>query len=352
MPFFHPPKSWRTGRPSSDDAPMDESDFWNRREILRTLGVGGVAALAGAGSLAVSSLVGCRGDDDPAYDTPALHPRFESIFRGNSAERTHPAYGRVRPDITPQSVASRYNNFYEFTQQKSQVWRLAQRYPTIDDWDLEVTGLVAKPRRLALEEVLTVAPLEERQYRFRCVERWSMQVPWLGYPLRSLIDRLGPLPSARYVRFVSRVDREHMPGTRNRDYHWPYFEALRLDEARHDLAFLALGIYGRAMPMQHGAPFRVVTPWKYGYKSPKSIVAIEFTDRPPNTFWHREEPEAYGLYSNVDPTKRHPRWSQAVETDIGTGRDRATLLLNGYADAVSHLYTGREDQTPTSGWDA
>ncbi len=170
-----------------------------------------------------------------------------------------------------------------------------------------------------------------------------MQVPWTGFPLRRLIDDLEPLGDARYVRFVTIEDREHMPGITGQPwYPWPYFEGLRLDEARNELAFVAVGIYGHALPMQHGAPWRLALPWKYGYKGPKSVVRIELTRRQPETFWHQTTPDEYGFYSNIDPAKPHPRWSQAVERDIGTGETRPTLLYGGYAEQVAALYRGDE----------
>ncbi len=244
--------------------------------------------------------------------------------------------------MTPESVAGAYNNFYEFTTVKEKVWQLARGYP-VEPWKVKVHGLVKKPRTLDLDDVMGRFPLEERLYRFRCVERWAMQVPWTGYPLRSLIDILEPLPSAKFVRFVTVNDAEGMPGIRKqRWYPWPYFEALRLDEARHHLAFVVVGSYGHALPMQHGAPWRLAIPWKYGYKSPKSLVEIEFTEKKPGTFWNRLQPTEYGFYSNVDPSKPHPRWSQRMERDIGTGVTRETLVYNGYADQVGSLYTGKE----------
>jgi DMSO/TMAO reductase YedYZ molybdopterin-dependent catalytic subunit len=214
---------------------------------------------------------------------------------------------------------------------------------------VEVSGLVKKPRTLDLDAVMKGFPLEERLYRFRCVERWSMQVPWTGYPLRSLLDSLDPLPSATHVRFVCVDDPEHLTGAKESPwYPWPYHEGLRLDEARNPLAFVVVGSYGHALPMQHGAPLRLAIPWKYGYKGPKSIVKIEFLKEQPPTFWNVLEPREYGFYSNVNPQKPHPRWSQEIETDIGTGGRRPTLPYNGYGIRWRGCTTARRYDRPGS----
>lgn len=310
-----------------------ETTFWDRRQVLRGLGLAGAGLLAGA----------CAPSDDPRYVTrPALGARYAERF---PAPRND-AYGLGddrRP--TPEIIAAKENNFYELTQDKWAVWELAQRYARRhppEPWTVEVGGLVHRPRTLDLDDLLTGFELEERLYRFRCVERWAMQVPWTGFPLARLIDACNPLGSARYVRFVSFLDPRHLPGQRAQDhYPWPYFEALRLDEARHPLAFAVVGVYGHALPMQHGAPWRLAIPWKYGYKGPKSVVRIELLAERPETFWHTAAPDEYGFFSNVDPHKPHPRWSQEVEIDIGTGDRRPSLPYNGYTQ-VAGLYDGRE----------
>jgi len=220
---------------------------------------------------------------------------------------------------------------------------LAQRYADggLPPWRVEVDGLVEEPFTLDLDDLFAF-PLEERLYRFRCVERWAMQVPWTGFPLAALIDRCRPLGKATHVRFVSFLDEERLPGqTEYGHYPWPYFEGLRLDEARHPLAFVVLGVYGHPLPMQHGAPWRLAIPWKYGYKGPKAVVRIELTEGRPETFWHQAQPREYGFFSNVDPGRPHPRWTQQTETDIGTGVMRPTLLYNGYA-SVAEMYEGWE----------
>ena len=322
------PPSWQIA--ASEATP--EPAFWNRRRLIQALGLGAIAA-------AVPRLAADKGGKlgEKEMLAPALG-RFGSHFPA----RRSAAYDLGKLELTPERVAARYNNFYEFTTNKEKVWEMAYGYP-VDPWKVKVKGLVAKPKTLGLDDLLTGFPLEERLYRFRCVERWSMQVPWTGFPLAKLIDACEPLGSAKYVRFVSVQDPKGLPGQKTQGwYPWPYFEGLRLDEARNEMALAAVGIYGHALPMQHGAPWRVVTPWKYGYKSAKSIVEIEFTDKEPGTFWNDLYPSEYGFYSNVDPGKPHPRWSQRMEQDIGTGENRETLLYNGYAAQVGKLYRGDE----------
>jgi sulfoxide reductase catalytic subunit YedY len=313
-----------------------ESVYLDRRQLVAALGLGCVA-----GSLATA----CAAAEprDPATPArgltePALGERYADRFPAPRNE----AWGIGELSLTPEETAARYNNFYEFTTAKERVWELASRYP-LGDWRIEIGGRVKKERTLDLDDLMTRYPLEERRYRFRCVERWAMQVPWTGFPLRRLIDDCEPLGDARYVRFVTIEDREQMPGIAGQPwYPWPYFEGLRLDEARHELAFVAVGIYGHALPMQHGAPWRLALPWKYGYKGPKSVVRIELTRRQPETFWNKTTPNEYGFYSNIDPGRPHPRWSQAEERDIGTGETRPTLLYGGYAAEVAALYDGKE----------
>ncbi|MCH9649855.1 MAG: protein-methionine-sulfoxide reductase catalytic subunit MsrP [Deltaproteobacteria bacterium] len=324
------PKRWLL--PNSQGTP--EGVFLNRRQVLRSLGYSSLGLVLGANTGCDLDLGGFRHRRRTAG---ALGRRFRDRFPA----RRNLDFGIGDRSLTPEEVSSSTNNFYEFSTNKGAVWELAQGYP-VDPWVVEVGGLVHQPRTLNLEDLFRRFPLEERLYRFRCVERWAMQVPWTGFPLARLIDELKPLASARYVRFVSVHDPDRMPGQGNTYYPWPYYEALRLDEARHDLAFVVLGVYGHALPMQHGAPWRVICPWKYGYKSPKSIVRIEFTEHQPPTFWNDLQPSEYGFFSNVNPDKPHPRWSQAREEDIGTLEKRPTLLYNGYAEQVGHLYGGQE----------
>lgn len=238
--------------------------------------------------------------------------------------------------LTNEQVAARYNNFYEFTGGKD-VWRHVGAFRT-DPWTVEVSGLVSRPRVYGLEELLRM-PHEERVYRHRCVEAWAMIVPWSGFPLARLLLAAEPKHAARYVRFTSFSDPAQQPGVAARPWEgWPYYEGLRLDEAMHDLTLLVTGIYGHALPKQHGAPVRVVVPWKYGYKSPKSVVKIELVAERPHTFWNDLAPVQYPFESNVDPTTPHPRWSQLTERLIGTADVRRTLPYNGYGALVRNMY--------------
>src|SRR5215216_5053859 len=234
-----------------------------------------------------------------------------------------------------------YNNYYEFTTNKEGVARLAEGFkPT--PWTIEVKGLVNKPKTYAIEDLLSKFTQEERIYRLRCVEAWSMVIPWTGFTLASLLKEVEPTSDAKFVRFET-VDRpDEMPGEDSLLYPWPYQEGLRLDEAMHDLTILATGLYVQPMPNQNGAPIRLVVPWKYGFKSIKSIVKIELVDKQPATLWNSIGPNEYGFYSNVNPDRPHPRWSQASERRIGELSRRPTLMFNGYAEQVAHLYEGMD----------
>jgi sulfoxide reductase catalytic subunit YedY len=234
-----------------------------------------------------------------------------------------------------------YNNFYEFSVDKQAVANLSQGFKT-DPWSVEVGGLVNNPKTYVLEDLLKMFPQEERIYRLRCVEAWSMVIPWNGFPLASLLKEVEPTADAKYVRFESIYDPKQMPGQKSPFYTWPYQEGLRLDEAMNELAILATGLYGEPMPKQDGAPIRVVVPWKYGFKSIKSIVKIELVAEQPSTLWSMVGPNEYGFYSNVNPERPHPRWSQASERRIGELQRRPTLMFNGYAEQVAHLYEGMD----------
>lgn len=234
-----------------------------------------------------------------------------------------------------------YNNFYEFSTDKQAVARLAQDFQT-EPWTVEVSGLVNNPKTYGIEDLLKLFPQEERIYRLRCVEAWSMVIPWNGFPLAALLKEVEPTSNATYVRFESIYDPSQMPGQKSPFYSWPYQEGLRMDEAMNDLAILATGLYGEMMPNQDGAPIRLVVPWKYGFKSIKSIVKIELVDYQPDTLWRNAAPGEYGFYSNVNPNVPHPRWSQASERRIGELGRRPTLMFNGYADQVAYLYEGMD----------
>jgi sulfoxide reductase catalytic subunit YedY len=241
--------------------------------------------------------------------------------------------------------ATSYNNFYEFGTDKSDPARRASTLKT-DLWSVEIEGLVKKSGRYALEDLMKWGAMEERIYRLRCVEGWSMVIPWVGYSLADLIRRVEPQPGAKFVEFVTQADPKTMPGVRGGALDWPYVEGLRMDEAMHPLTLLAFGMYGEVMPKQNGAPLRLVVPWKYGFKSGKSLVKIRFTDKQPVSSWEKAAPQEYGFYSNVNPLVDHPRWSQATERRIGEdgllAKKRKTLMFNGYEAQVGQLYAGMD----------
>jgi sulfoxide reductase catalytic subunit YedY len=247
--------------------------------------------------------------------------------------------------LTPYPDVSSYNNFYEFGTDKSDSARNAGSLKT-RPWTVQVEGEVKKPGTYDIDALLKLAPMEERIYRLRCVEGWSMVIPWIGWSLAELIKRVEPTGNAKFVQFVTLADRAQMPGLRSGVLEWPYVEALRMDEAMHPLTLLAFGLYGEVMPNQNGAPVRLVVPWKYGFKSGKSIVRIRFVEKQPKTSWELSGPQEYGFYSNVNPGVDHPRWSQATERRIGEdglfSKRRATLMFNGYEAQVASMYAGMD----------
>ena len=303
--------------------------YEQRRDLIKLL----------AGGAAGAVLAGWAGRDAMAQ-TPrpgklAALPGARSAVAGAVTMEKLTDYG----DVTG------YNNFYEFGTDKADPARHAHALQT-SPWSVEIEGLVNKPGRYALEDLLKLSPMEERIYRLRCVEGWSMVIPWVGYSLSALIKRVEPQGSARYVEFVTLADPKQMPGLRSRVLDWPYTEALRLDEALHPLTLLAFGMYGEGLPKQNGAPVRLVVPWKYGFKSAKSIVKIRFIEQEPRTAWNKAAANEYGFYSNVNPDVDHPRWSQATERRIGEdglfAKKRKTLLFNGYEAQVGQLYAGMD----------
>lgn len=254
---------------------------------------------------------------------------------------------KVDEALTPEKDVTHYNNFYEFGTGKGDPAANSGSFKS-SPWTVKIDGLVGKPREFGLEDLLTL-PLEERIYRMRCVEAWSMVIPWVGFPLAALLDKVEPLGSAKYVAFETVVRPEEMPGQSGffQPLPWPYREALRLDEARHPLTILAVGLYGKTLPNQNGAPIRLVVPWKYGFKGIKSIVSISLTETAPPCTWNLAAPHEYGFYANVNPAVDHPRWSQATENRIGEGgffgsNRRDTLPFNGYAEEVADLYAGMD----------
>jgi len=246
--------------------------------------------------------------------------------------------------LTTYKDVTTYNNFYEFGLDKDDPARLAGRMQT-RPWTVSVEGEIARPKVFDIDELLKLAPMEERIYRMRCVEGWSMVIPWVGYSMSELIKRVEPTGNAKFIEFTTLADPKQMPGMRSTAIAWPYTEALRIDEANHPLTLLTFGLYGEVLPNQNGAPVRMVIPWKYGFKSGKSIVKIRFLEKQPVTSWVRSAPQEYGFYANVNPSVSHPRWSQASERRIGDDfmvRKRPTLMFNGYADQVAGLYSGMD----------
>ena len=311
-------RTWR-------EAPLTDEQTWHdRRRFLQALGLGGLAAggLALGGRALLEPLLA----QEPPPPPPALPAAKNAAFADA---------GRA---ITEEELPTRYNNFYEFGQEKEKVWQLARDF-RLDPYSLEVGGLVERPGALALEQIERLG-LEERVYRFRCVEAWAAVLPWTGVPLRKVLELVGVKPEARYVAFSSFLDPKQAPGQRGEGsgFKWPYYEALRLDEALHDLTLVATGMYGKRLPPQCGAPLRVVVPWKYGFKGPKSVVKLTLTAERPPTFWNDAYPQEYSWLSNVDPSVPHPRWSQATERLLGSGEQVPTLPLNGYAEQVAKLY--------------
>lgn len=244
-------------------------------------------------------------------------------------------------DTTPYEDVTRYNNFYEFGMDKEDPFKHAHQLKT-EDWKVKIGGEVLKPRVFDMDQLMKVAPLEERVYRLRCVEAWSMVIPWIGFPLSKLLDAVQPTGNAKYVEFLSLYDPDQMPGQKSKLIDWPYAEGLRIDEAMNPLTLLTVGLYGEILPNQNGAPVRVVVPWKYGFKSAKSIVAINLREKQPKTSWNNINPSEYGFYSNVNPSVSHPRWSQSKERVLGEFFKTDTKMFNGYGDWVSDLYRGMD----------
>lgn len=243
--------------------------------------------------------------------------------------------------IAEYETAAGYNNFYEFSTDKEDVAPMAKKFRT-RPWQVTVEGEVSRPLTLGIEDIFRIAPMEERVYRLRCVEGWSMVIPWVGFPLAKLLARCAPLSTAKFVEFTTLYDPAQMPNQKSSVLPWPYREALRMDEAYHPLALAVMGMYGETLPPQNGAPLRIILPWKYGFKSAKSIVSIRFTREMPATTWAASSPHEYGFYANVNPAVDHPRWSQANERRLGEFFRRKTLPFNGYADQVAHLYRGMD----------
>lgn len=298
-----------------ESAVTDEDVFWNRRKFLAGMTGGGLLLAGGLGARPAFA------EEDPSAGLYPV-PRNE-------------AYTLDR-DLTEESVAASYNNFYEFGSHK-QIAAAAQRLP-IRPWTVQLDGLIDNPQTLDIDDLLAKMPLEERLYRHRCVEAWSMAVPWSGFPLAELVKLAGPKTDAKYLRFETFKNPEVASGQKQSWYPWPYVEGLTLAEATNELAFMATGIYGKPLAKQFGAPLRLAVPWKYGFKSIKSIVRISFVKERPVSFWQEIQGKEYGFWANVNPGVRHPRWSQASEKLLGTDERRNTLLYNGYEEQVAGLY--------------
>jgi sulfoxide reductase catalytic subunit YedY len=267
----------------------------------------------------------------------ALSARAASNWMGPA--RKSP-FSTTEPQNTFDQVA-KYNNYYEFGTRKTEPVEYAKDFRT-DPWQLSIEGVVKKPRKLSLDDIRKAAPLEERIYKFRCVEGWSAVIPWVGYSLNALLKTVQPTSEARFVQFETFFDAGQMPHAGSARLDFPYVEGLRLDEAQHPLTLLAVGMYGQPLPPQNGAPVRVIVPWKYGFKSGKSLVRFRLTKEQPRTSWNIKKPTEYGFYSNVNPDVAHPRWSQAAERKLGDILKHPTLPFNGYADQVAHLYKGMD----------
>ncbi|HUN92949.1 MAG TPA: protein-methionine-sulfoxide reductase catalytic subunit MsrP [Burkholderiaceae bacterium] len=319
-------------KPRTDIQPSDitpRAVWHSRRDLLRAAVASGVA-IGGAG------LVGVR------------HARAQGAPGAGEKLVATPSPLSVMEKPTPYKDVVGYNNYYEFGTDKSDPARNAPGRLQVRPWTVRVEGAVHKPRTFDIDDLLKLAPIEERVYRLRCVEAWSAVVPWDGYPLAELLKKVEPTGSARFVEFTTLADRKQMPGLSYGVLDWPYTEGLRLDEAMHPLTLLTLGLYGETLPAQNGAPVRVVVPWKYGFKSAKSLVRIRLVEKQPLSSWNAAAPQEYGFYSNVNPKVDHPRWSQATERRIGDdglfAKRRPTLMFNGYADQVASLYAGMDLQ--------
>jgi len=297
-----------------------KSAYLNRRNFLVAAGMAGAALSAGRLISGMSS---------PLSANAGIKLDFKKSDLSTHGE-----------ELTPLKDITTYNNFYEFGTDKSDPSQNAKNFKTYP-WTVSVEGLVAKPQKFDIDGIMKLSALEERVFRMRCVEGWSMVIPWIGFPLNALVNAVKPQPKAKFVAFESLYDPAQMPGQRYGVLNWPYVEGLRLDEAMHPLATLAVGLYGETLPNQDGSPIRLVTPWKYGFKGIKSIVKIKFVEKQPPTSWNQAAASEYGFYSNVNPNVDHPRWSQAQERRIGEFRKRKTLMFNGYDD-VARLYSGMD----------
>lgn len=312
-----------------------ESVYLSRRQFMKVAGV----ALGSAAAAAL--LAACKGS--PV--TPTAAPSEPTVQATSIPVTPLPTLSAQQDELgdplNSYDDITHYNNYYEFTVDKAGVFNRAQKFQS-SPWQVQVGGLVHNPKTYDINDLLNRFVQKERIYRLRCVEAWSMVIPWVGFELADLLNEVEPMTSASYVRFETLFDPKQMPNQKDGTYPWPYTEGLRLDEAMHPLAILGTGMYGKPLPPEDGAPIRVVVPWKYGFKSIKAIIKIDLVDQQPATLWNTIAPNEYGFYSNVNPQVDHPRWSQKTERRIGESGRRQTLMFNGYADEVASLYTGMD----------
>ena len=313
--------------PRSEITP--EELYRSRRRFIKDAAVSAAVA---------AFLAACR-VNGAGTETAANGEPVPQVAAGQVTAQPNDTWNPQDDPLTDYESITHYNNYYEFSTDKVRVSELAADYPT-DPWQVEVSGLVDKPRTYTTEDLLAFGQ-EERIYRLRCVEAWSMVIPWLGFPLSRLLEEVQPKSEAKFIQFTTAYDPDQMPGT-SYPFPWPYREGLRIDEAMHDLTILATGLYGKSLLPQNGAPVRLVVPWKYGFKSIKSIVKIELVTEMPTSLWSAVAPDEYGFYANVNPNVNHPRWSQATERRIGENGRRETLMFNGYEDEVASLYEGMD----------
>jgi sulfoxide reductase catalytic subunit YedY len=320
-----------------ESAATPEAMFHDRRRFLKAAAAGPILAVA------PSLLAAC--DEAPNQSAQAA-VQMAAAGEPDPSAKLYPVMRNLRyrldRDITDEELATTYNNYYEFGSSKN-VWKKAQALP-LRPWTVKIAGQVEKPFEIGIDDLLAKMPLEERLYRHRCVEAWSMAVPWSGFPLASLVELAKPLSAAKYVKMVTFSLPDIATGQKAAWYPWPYVEGLTIEEATNELAFIATGLYGKPIPKQNGAPLRLAVPWKYGFKSTKGIVLFEFTDKRPNSFWEDIQASEYGFWANVNPEVPHPRWSQASERVLGQDGRVPTQLYNGYGEYVAHLYEGLEGE--------
>ncbi|HEX3861252.1 MAG TPA: protein-methionine-sulfoxide reductase catalytic subunit MsrP [Stellaceae bacterium] len=316
----------RRGWEIPEQAATDEAAFRGRRQVLKGLAAGSILAnplLAGMAGIAPAFAA------DAAPNAGLYPAKRDDLYK-------------IDGPVTDEKAATTYNNFYEFGTDKS-IWHEAQALK-VDPWTIKIDGLVEKPITISFDDLLKQMPVEERLYRHRCVEAWAMQVPWTGFALAKLVDFAKPLGSAKYLKMETFMDPATAPEQNKFFYPWPYVEGLTMAEARNELAFLVTGMYGKPVPKQDGAPLRLAVPWKYGFKSVKSIVHFEFAEKRPSTFWEALQSSEYGFWANVNPQVPHPRWSQASERVLGSDERRPTVIWNGYGEFVADLYKGLEKE--------